>query len=82
MPLEDALSLVSKDFERYVASGRATAATRKPAPTADVPTLLGKAATGASLSSNEISAVISALQKQKDQEEMAAQVQHHGIISL
>ena len=78
MPLEDALSLISKDFDHYMMSGRASAATRKPAASSDVPHLLGKAASGASLSSNELTAVISALQKQKQRDEMATTV-HHGI---
>ena len=74
MPLEDALSLVSKDFEHYVVSGRPTAAQRKPA--SHLPHLLGKAASGGSLSSSELSAVISALQKQKQEEEIVPS--HHS----
>jgi hypothetical protein len=74
MPLDDALSLVSKDFDHYVVSGRPA---RKPAqPAADVPQLLGKAASGASLSSAELSAVISALQKQKQGDDMGSPSQH------
>lgn len=73
MPLDDALSLVAKDSDHYMMSGRA--ARRQPA-SIDVPQLLGRAASGASLSSNELTAVISALQKQKHQDEMTTPPQH------
>jgi uncharacterized membrane protein YgcG len=75
MPLEDALSLVSKDFDHFVLSGRRAGGLRRLAPppaAPDVPHLLGKAASGASLSSLELSAVISALQKQKQDDNIAS----------
>ena len=79
MPLDDALSLVSKDFDHYMLSGRpATGPRRQAPPTPDVPQLLGRAASGASLSSSELSAVISALQKQQQQDDEIASSSHHG----
>ena len=79
MPLDDALGLISKDFDRYQQSGRAHAGARKSALSNDVPDLLGKAASGASLSSDELSAVISALRKQKAQDDGGGSAaSHHG----
>jgi hypothetical protein len=81
MPLEDALSLVSKDFDHFVLSGRRAGGLRRLAPppaAPDVPHLLGKAASGASLSSLELSAVISALQKQKQDDNIASS-SHNGM---
>jgi hypothetical protein len=75
MPLEDALSLVSKDFDHFMLSGRRAGGLRRLAPppaAPDVSHLLGKAASGASLSSSELSAVISALQKQKQDDNIAS----------
>ena len=84
MPLEDALSLVSKDFDHYMLSGRPAMGPRRsaplPAPAPDVSHLLGKAASGASLSSSELSAVISALQKQRQDDDMASSSSHNGAI--
>ena len=76
MPMEDALSLVSKDFEHYMMSGRPALPRRAAQP--DVSHLLGKAASGGPLSSSELSAVISALQKQKRDDEIGAS-SHNGI---
>ena len=81
MPLEDALSLVSKDFDHFMLSGRRAGGLRRLAPppaAPDVSHLLGKAASGASLSSSELSAVISALQKQKQDDNIASS-SHNGI---
>ena len=80
MPLEDALSLIRKDFDHFMMSGRPSTGPRKPAPSSDVPHLLGKAASGASLSSNELSAVISALQKQQQQDEIATNSLHGTLL--
>lgn len=84
MPLDDALSLVSKDFDHYMLSGRPAMGPRRsappPAPAPDISHLLGKAASGASLSSTELSAVISALQKQRQDDDMASSSSHNGAI--
>ena len=71
MPLEDALTLIYKDFEHYVVTLKESRASaqRKPAASDDITQLLGRAASGAPLSSHELSTVISALQKQKGKEE-------------
>lgn len=71
MPLDDALALIHKDFEHYsmtVKEGRGPA--RRAPATGDISQLLGKAASGASLSSDELSTVISALQKQKGRDDI------------
>lgn len=68
MPFDDALGLVDRDFERYKQGVREGRLPPRRAPSsggANVTTLLSKAATGENLSQNELSAVISALQKQQ-----------------
>lgn len=68
MPFDDALGLVDRDFERYkqgVREGRLPPRRAPSSSGSSVTSLLSKAATGENLSSNELSAVISALQKQQ-----------------
>ena len=65
MPLEDALSLVDRDFDRYCQSVReGRIPPRKPKD--DISHLLQKAASGESLSKDQLSAVIDSLQKQQN----------------
>ena len=64
MPLEDALGLVDRDFDRYMQAlraGRIPPRRRKN----DVSGLLTQAASGEQLSANQLQQVIEALQKQK-----------------
>lgn len=67
MPLEDALGLVDRDFERYtqgVREGRILP--RRPTPhKSEVSSLLTQAASGEHLSPNQLQQVIDALEKQK-----------------
>ena len=67
MPLDDALGLVDRDFERYcqnVREGRIPP--RRPAPSKDdVSELLSKAASGEQLNQEQLHSVINALQKQR-----------------
>lgn len=68
MPLDDALRLVDRDFERYcidVREGRVPVAQRRP-PKNDVSSLLGKVAAGGQLRADQIDMVINTLQKQKE----------------
>lgn len=67
MPLEDAIGLVDRDFDRYcqgVREGRIPP--RRPEPSKQqVGQLLSKAASGEQLSHDQLQSVISALQKQQ-----------------
>ncbi len=68
MPLDDALGLVDKDYERYcldVRQGHIPARTARPAK-ADVSSLLGKMASGEQLRPEQIDMVINTLQRQKE----------------
>ena len=68
MPLDDALGLVDRDFERYcidVREGRVTVNQHRPTKN-DVSALLGKVAAGGQLRPDQIDAVINTLQKQKE----------------
>lgn len=67
MPLEDALGLVDRDFDRYMQALRAgRIPPRRPIPRKnDVSGLLSQAASGEQLSANQLQQVIEALQKQK-----------------
>lgn len=74
MPLEDALSLIHKDYQvaaRDARSQGAQGAGGRKVPSG-ISGLLGRAAAGASLSSEELNAVISALQKQKDRDDVGS----------
>ncbi len=68
MPLEDALGLVGRDFERYcldVREGHIPARTARPAKP-DMSVLLNKMASGEQLRPEQLDMVINSLQKQKD----------------
>lgn len=68
MPLDDALGLVSRDFDRYmrdVREGRVPP--RRPVRKNEVSDLLSQAASGDRLSAGQLQQVIDALQKQKQQ---------------
>lgn len=70
MPLDDSLGLVDRDYERYcqnVREGRIPP--RRPASSSrnDVSSLLNKAASGEKLDPQQLEAIISELQKQKEQ---------------
>ena len=68
MPLEDALGLVDRDFERYsqgVRTGRIPPRHAQPQKQNEVTDLLSQAASGEQLSPNQLQQVIEALQKQK-----------------
>ena len=67
MPFDDALGLVDRDFDRYkqgVREGRIPPRRTPGSAGGNVTGLLSKAASGENLSQGELSAVISALQKQ------------------
>lgn len=71
MPLDDALGLVDRDYDRYrqnAREGRVPPRRAPPpgSPKDEVPRLLAKAASGEQLSRNQLSAVIGALQRQKE----------------
>ena len=75
MPLDDALGLIDRDYERYsqnVRDGRLPPR-RGPANKEDVSQLLSRAASGDSLSQDQLSAVISALQKKQEHKSPTAQ---------
>ena len=75
MPLDDALGLIDRDYERYsqnVRDGRLPPR-RGPANKEDMSQLLSRAASGESLSQNQLTAVISALQKKQDHKSPTAQ---------
>ena len=66
MPLEDAMGLVSRDYEHYtigVREGRIVP--RRPQQKNDVSNLLSQAASGDKLTPNQLQQVIDALQKKK-----------------
>lgn len=67
MPLDDALGLVDRDFDRYVQGLRAGhIPPRRSAPKKnEVSDLLNQAASGEQLSANQLQQVIEALQKKK-----------------
>lgn len=68
MPLEDALGLVDRDYERYtinVREGRIPPRRSVPQKN-EVTTLLSQAASGEQLSPDQLQRVIEALQKQKN----------------
>lgn len=67
MPLDDALGLVDRDFDRYVQGVRAGhIRPRRPVPKkSEVSNLLTQAASGEQLSSNQLQQVIEALQKKQ-----------------
>lgn len=67
MPLEDALGLVDRDFERYTQSVREGRfpPRRAPPPKNDISNLLSQAASGEHLNPNQLQQVIEALQKKK-----------------
>ncbi len=68
MPLDDALGLVGRDYERYcldVRDGHISARTATPAKP-DVSVLLNKMASGEQLRPEQLDMVINSLQKQKE----------------
>ena len=69
MPLDDALGLIDRDYERYcknIRDGRIPPR-RGPANREDMSQLLSRAASGESLSQDQLTVVIGALQKKQDQ---------------
>lgn len=72
MPLEDALGLVDRDFDRYMQGLRAGHIPPRRKKN-EVSGLLNQAASGEQLSGNQLQQVIEALQKQK---------RHNGRLQL
>ena len=67
MPMDDALGLVDRDFERYCQNAKeGRLPPRRSAPSKDeVPNLLSKAAAGEQLDQGQLQAVINVLQRQQ-----------------
>ena len=66
MPLEDALALVDRDFQRYLLNVREGRIPPR-RPKNEVSSLLSQVASGSQVSSDQLQHVIDVLQKQKQQ---------------
>ncbi|KAL5466831.1 hypothetical protein EMCRGX_G030982 [Ephydatia muelleri] len=64
MPLDDALGLIAKDFERYISEGRASSSLKRGEGMSSISHLIGKLSANENLSSQELQTVISSLQQQ------------------
>lgn len=64
MPLDDALGLIAKDFERYISEGRASSSLKRGEGMSSISHLIGKLSANENLSSQELQTVINSLQQQ------------------